>query len=291
MTEISVIQCEDGALVVDSRLIAERLGVNHSDWYRNIVIKYQTETEQAFGHLRFENDTVTNSVGAVNTVKFALLTEDQATFLMTLSRNTPEVIACKQDLVIKFSRAKQLLKEQGIHLLPHTSVYIRRLENMRDHQVDDDLWMIFREANEVLLMIEKEYRVPVEQMDLCDGSIGKHWSAYRKTQDWSVSPRSYIHNFRDRRGERESLAYDYSEIKYFRRWLREVYIPIHLPSYLIEKYGKRAVRKIYEEINKVDDFIISLTEEKRSTAKQDEMYKVFLAARATLENRQFLTDS
>lgn len=286
MTEISVIHCEDGALVVDSRLIAERLGVNHSDWYRNIVIKYQTETEQSFGILRFENGEIQ---GRGQPEKYCFLTEDQATFLMTLSRNTLEVVACKQDLVIKFSRAKQLLKEQGIHLLPHTSVYIRRLENMRDHQVDDDLWIIFREANEVLLMIEKEYRVPVEQMDLCDGSIGRHWSNYRKTQDWSVPPRSYIHNFRDRRGERECLAYDYSEIKYFRRWLREVYIPVYLPSYLIEKYGKRAVRKIYEEINKVDDFIIGLTEEKRSTAKQDEMYEVFLAARATLENRQRLT--
>jgi hypothetical protein len=50
-------------------ILFEELGINHGDWIRNVVAKYQKETEQAFGHLRFENGTVTNSVGAINTVK------------------------------------------------------------------------------------------------------------------------------------------------------------------------------------------------------------------------------
>lgn len=74
MNNLIAITQQGDALVVDSRLIAERLGVNHKDWYRNILLKYQTETEQAFGQLRFENGTVKNSVGAVNKVNFALLT-------------------------------------------------------------------------------------------------------------------------------------------------------------------------------------------------------------------------
>ena len=61
MSTLSV--CEkDGVLVVDSRLIAIELGIKHGDWMRNVVAKYQSQTEQAFGQLRFENGTVTNSV-------------------------------------------------------------------------------------------------------------------------------------------------------------------------------------------------------------------------------------
>jgi phage regulator Rha-like protein len=78
---ISITQQGD-TLVVDSRLIAERLGVGHSDWYRNVLLKYQTETEQALGILRFKNGEIK---GRGQPKKYCFLTEDQATFLMTLS--------------------------------------------------------------------------------------------------------------------------------------------------------------------------------------------------------------
>lgn len=78
---------------------------------QNVSRKYQIQAEQAFGQLRFENGTVTNSVGATNETVFAYLTEDQATFYMTLSRNTPEVVQCKIDLVQAFSKAKEFLKQ------------------------------------------------------------------------------------------------------------------------------------------------------------------------------------
>ena len=65
MTNLTVSE-NNGVLVVDSRLIAVELGIKHGDWMRNVVAKYQSQTEQAFGQLRFENGTVTNSVGAVN---------------------------------------------------------------------------------------------------------------------------------------------------------------------------------------------------------------------------------
>jgi Rha family phage regulatory protein len=288
MTDFSVFQHEDGALVVDSRLVAQRLGIKHEN-FMETVKKYKTQTEQAFGQFRFETGTVSNSVGAVNETRFVFLTEDQATFLMTLSRNSPEVVQCKLELVKQFSEAKRLLKQKGFVLLAHTSIYIRRIENIRDHIIDDDLWMIFREANEILLMVEKDYRVPVEQMDLCDGSIGKHWANYRKGKPWAVlEEKFYTHDFRDQRGKRQCKAFDYSEIKYFKRWLKEEYIPIHLPTYLIKKYGKRAVRLIYEELGQLNEYIIELTDENRLTATQNELYEIFLAAREALNNRLYL---
>ena len=132
--------------------------------------------------------------------------------------------------------------------------------------------------------------MPVEQMDLCDGSIGKHWSNYRKDKEWAIETGTYTHRFTDRRGEILCKAYQYSELPHFRKWLKEVYEEIHLPKYLADKFGKRAVLQIYQEQDKLTDHIFSITEEKRSSPQQEEKHKIFLAARETLENRNRLSN-
>jgi phage regulator Rha-like protein len=110
MAELSLtINEHEGLLVVDSRLIANRLGIQHESFLKTIR-KHRERIERSFGHLRFEIGTVTNSVGATNEVIFALLTEPQATALMTLSRNTDQVIECKLDLVEAFEKAKSIIK-------------------------------------------------------------------------------------------------------------------------------------------------------------------------------------
>jgi phage regulator Rha-like protein len=98
-------------LVVDSRLIAESLGVGHGPWMTNVVKKYQSEIEQDFGQLHFENGYVNIPNGGRKETVFALLTEDQATCLMTYSKNTEQVRSAKRNLVKQFSKAKQLLRE------------------------------------------------------------------------------------------------------------------------------------------------------------------------------------
>lgn len=40
MTDLSVFDYGDGTLVVDSRLIAEDLGLDHNDWFNNVVLNY-----------------------------------------------------------------------------------------------------------------------------------------------------------------------------------------------------------------------------------------------------------
>lgn len=114
----------DGVLVVDSRLIAERLGIQHETIMRTVK-RHQTRIEQRLGHLRFEVGTVTNSVGAVNETVYTLLTEPQATVVMTLSRNTEQVIECKFDLVQAFEKAKllalpsqQAIPDRPVNVLP-----------------------------------------------------------------------------------------------------------------------------------------------------------------------------
>jgi phage regulator Rha-like protein len=126
MTDLLRIEQLDNQDVVDSRLIAAELGIQHPQFYRTIK-ENQIELEEDFGQLIFKNGTVTNSVGAVNTVKYAYLNEDQATYLMTLSRNTPKVKAIKRKLVKSFSAAKKIIKE----VIPQQSeqIQILKLQN------------------------------------------------------------------------------------------------------------------------------------------------------------------
>jgi hypothetical protein len=174
----------------------------------------------------------------------------------------------------------------------HTSTYIERLENIRDHRVPDNLWTAFREGAEVLLLVEKEMKVPVDQMDICDGSIGRHWSIYRKKkqkegEDWIKPSGSYYHVFNDQRMERECKAYDLTELSYFRAWLREVYIPTHLPDYLATKFGKLAAKDIYMEIGGVTDRVLEVTKIKNMTPEQEKYHQDFLVLRKKLQGREF----
>lgn len=72
------------------------------------IKKYQEKVEVNFGALPFQTETLPNKrYKGSNKIKFALLNESQATFLATLSRNTPEVIAFKAKLVLSFAELRK----------------------------------------------------------------------------------------------------------------------------------------------------------------------------------------
>jgi DNA-binding XRE family transcriptional regulator len=170
-------------------------------------------------------------------------------------------------------------------LKPHTNVYIERLSNMSDHKIADNLWMVFREASELLLLVEKDWQVPINDYDLMDGSIGKCWKEYREGKPWAKVIQRYEHQFRDTRGKRPANAFHVDEWQYFKAWLREEYVPKHLPAYLVYKYGRHAVRQIYSENGCLTDQILEITEIKRPTPKANRQYQDFLLAREQLLGR------
>lgn len=119
---LSIVE-QDGCLVVDSRLVAKRLGIQHESFLKTIR-KHRERIEAKFGHLRFEIGTVKNSVGAVNESTFVLLTEPQATALMTISKNTVQVLDCKMELVEAFEKAKSVIKT----VIPAQSARLQELQ-------------------------------------------------------------------------------------------------------------------------------------------------------------------
>lgn len=104
-------------LVVDSRLVAERLGIEHKNFMQTIK-KYQNKIEQRFGTITFETASSIMPDGRINPKpeKLALLTENQAIALMTFSRNTDEVVECKLALVEAFAKAKKVISQPSTSL-------------------------------------------------------------------------------------------------------------------------------------------------------------------------------
>ncbi len=98
--------------VVDSRLVAEALGIKHQNLMETIK-RYQAKIEE-FGSFRFETETRKRDVGAT-TLKFCYLNENQAIFIGTLSRNTKKVVAFKSKLVQSFAYVRKTVQEQSFN--------------------------------------------------------------------------------------------------------------------------------------------------------------------------------
>ena len=100
MTEITIIQ-SGGELRADSRSFVSKMDIRHRQLMENIR-KYQDKFEE-LGILPFETEEIT---GRGQPEKYALLNEDQAYFLLTLSRNSDAVVAAKLALVKAFRQAR-----------------------------------------------------------------------------------------------------------------------------------------------------------------------------------------
>jgi phage regulator Rha-like protein len=105
VTDLLPVQSINNVDVVDSRLIATELEIQHKNFISTLK-KYKEEIENDFGALAFETEGLQ---GTCNYAEFYFLNEDQALYIMTLSKNTEKVRHCKRKLVKSFSFAKQLL--------------------------------------------------------------------------------------------------------------------------------------------------------------------------------------
>ena len=100
MTEITVSKF-DGELRADSRTFAPKMDIRHRQLMENIR-KYQDKFEE-IGFLAFQTEEID---GRGQPEKYALLNEDQAYFMLTLSRNTDAVVSAKLALVKAFRKAR-----------------------------------------------------------------------------------------------------------------------------------------------------------------------------------------
>ena len=86
---------------VDSRLLARHLGIQHKNVIESVG-KYR-EHFLSFGKVAFQTEPLQSG----QKEKFALLNEDQAFLLLSLSRNTSRVVELKVRLVKAFGEARR----------------------------------------------------------------------------------------------------------------------------------------------------------------------------------------
>lgn len=125
MSLLTVSDRGDGLIVVDSRLVAAELGIQHKNFLGTIE-KYNSlmASNPEMGAVAFETREFQTKQGNVSVERWAWLTELQATFIMTLSRNTEQVVNCKLALAVAFDKAKRVIKE----VIPAQAQEIERLK-------------------------------------------------------------------------------------------------------------------------------------------------------------------
>lgn len=101
---------------IDSRLLAPQLGNKHRH-VMALLDKY-LGTFKKHGHVSFKNADGERRQGGGKAERYALLNENQAYFLLSLSRNTEIVVALKSRLIVAFSEARKASDMRQTEYLP-----------------------------------------------------------------------------------------------------------------------------------------------------------------------------
>lgn len=101
---------------IDSRLVAKGLGNTHKA-VMNLIDRYSASFK-AHGQLTFKKELGDRKHGGGNAARYALLNEDQAFFLLNLSRNTEIVVALKSKLITAFGEYRRAAAMRQSEYLP-----------------------------------------------------------------------------------------------------------------------------------------------------------------------------
>jgi phage regulator Rha-like protein len=101
---------------IDSRLLALQLGNQHKATMA--LIERYADKFKTFGQLPFKKEVGDRAQGGGNPERFALLNEDQAFLLLSLSRNNDRVVKLKVKLVKAFGEARRAAVQHGAEYLP-----------------------------------------------------------------------------------------------------------------------------------------------------------------------------
>lgn len=104
-----LVTLQGNEVFTNSKVIAEGTGNQHHA-VQQIIQKYENDISD-FGQVAFEMRAVKYQRGT-NQEKVYLLNEEQATFVITLLRNSKEVVKFKKELVRQFYSMRQFIFEK-----------------------------------------------------------------------------------------------------------------------------------------------------------------------------------
>ncbi len=194
MENLIKVEHRDGIQVVDSRIVAKGLIIKHKNLIETIK-KYQKDLED-LGTLTFETEVSKHETGGARSI-FYYLNELQCHFVVTLSRNTTEVVKFKKGLVIAFDKAKkevQLLEqviEESEDFLAKKRIYYKKKgysdnwiqERLKSIEVRSDLEALWRKNG-----IDKAQQFAVLTSVISKGVFGITPSQHKKMKGLKHQP-------------------------------------------------------------------------------------------------------
>ncbi|MCB9046366.1 MAG: Rha family transcriptional regulator [Chitinophagales bacterium] len=211
-----------------SMVVADTFGKRHDNVLRDIE---NLDCSEEFKLLNFEE---ANYKLRGNTYRYYFITRDGFSFL-AMGYTGAKAAKFKEAFIKAFNRMEHALKVATTPVL--LPVYQSRILSDPAKSCPDNRWCIFDQASEIMLFIEKEVG-SICQYDLADGSIGMHWAKHREDKPWAKTVSYYYHEFNDKRGTVQSKCYQYSELEYFKVWLKKIYKKTLLYPYLYNKFKK-----------------------------------------------------
>lgn len=188
-----------------------------------------------------EKNTIVLSDGNRGNPNTAIISES-GMYALVLSSRKPEAKPFRKWVT---SEVLLSLRKTGTYSLPSAPTATkpgcllayeeRVLQLPQKLKVPEGYWTVLEESAYLLLHIEQVLKVPVNHSDLLDGSIGKMWSAHRKDKDWTRPIKLCKYQYPDGRWCNPN-AYEWSELGYFRGFMKQDYTHTHLPKYLDRKY-------------------------------------------------------
>ena len=113
---------------IDSRLLAMQLDNQHRH-VMALLDKYMGKVK-TFGHVSFKNADGERKQGGGKAERYALLNENQAYFLLSLSRNTDIVVTLKAKLIRAFGQARRAADLHKTEYLPQYHQLHERLSTL-----------------------------------------------------------------------------------------------------------------------------------------------------------------
>lgn len=113
VSSLRYVEMQADATYIDSRVYCrEIIQVEHTPWVRDTLKCHQETIEKFFGVLEFKTQQPLKGSQGGRPEVYVLLTESQANFALTLSRNTTKTMQRKAELIADFERAKQFVRSQ-----------------------------------------------------------------------------------------------------------------------------------------------------------------------------------
>jgi phage regulator Rha-like protein len=266
MKELILVQ--DQELTTTSLLIAEGLGLQHHSVIK--LVRHNLDDLEDYGRVRFEIRPF-NTSGGIQHQEYAILNEHQATYLITLMRNTEKVKKFRKLLVKQFFEMREALSKKP---KPIVKTFLdKRIECLA--KLPKGYFCALDASLVTMQRIQNSFGD--NKKSIVDISIGHHWAKWIKsnlTEALFTRVEWFEYEYPEGCYQKCDYVWVYEDkfLPEFRQWFNDVYLPVHFPAYLngqrakgnmslpqiinvtkaLEKYGLNITREILAALPKRD---------------------------------------